>query len=277
MYEPFIARLAERLAMPRVIKPQTQRQLERHCSEASDEIEALLRRATEWLEEEELDLVFAAQFTPNREDQVAVSDLLYHWRPTPDQIDRMTPDVCQRQPQAIIVLPGDVKAPLPLHEVMAERFIRLLGLQRTAEPCVSAALREILPGNMWPTATALLRQRGFTPRRQHWFVSFVAHMSRQHPISESLLATAAEFVAETPRLEIDAMVRNAGELVKAAHGLVSHARGGRAYWSADVAQHHHYRGQGEIDENLVQNRQDEEELLRQIEADLQTFDPDTDA
>ena len=274
MYDQLVTRIAERLALPRPIKAQTQRQLARHCSNESTETARILLSATDLLEEEELDIVFAAQFTPDRDDQVAVSDLLYHWRPSADEIERMTEDVCRQTPHAIVVLPGDVEAPLPLHEVMADRFIRLLALQRTAEPCVSAALREVLPSAMWPVGTALMRQRGFNAERQSWFATFAEHMVRSHPVDEALLAAMAEFVADAPALDIDTLIRSAGELVKAARGLVANARGGRTYWSADVAQHHHYRGQGEVDHNLLKYRREDEQRLQLIESGLRTFDPD---
>lgn len=274
MYDQLIARIAERLALPRPIKAQTQRQLSRYCTEESSETAKLLLSATDLLEEEELDIIFAAQFTPDRDDQTAISDLLYHWQPTEEEIQRMAEDVCRHTSHAVVLLPGEVEAPLSLHEVMTERFIRLLGLQRTAEPRISAALREVLPNEMWPMATALLRQRGFTRKRQAWFVGFVSHMSRQHPITEPLLAATAEFVADAPTLDADTLVRSAGELVKAARGLLTNAQGGRTYWSADVAQHHQYRGQGQVDQSLLKHREEDEKRLRQIEADLQTFDPE---
>lgn len=277
MYDQLVTRVAERLALPRPIKAQTQRQLSHHCNDESTETARFLLSATDLLEEEELDIVFAAQFTPDRDDQVAVSELLYHWQPTAEEISRMPDDVCRHTDRAIVVLPGDVEAPLPLHEVMADRFIRLLSLHRAPEPCVSAALREVLPSAMWALGTALLRQRGFDAARQAWFVTFIGHMVRRHGVDEPLLAATAEFVADTPTLDAGTLLRAAGEQVKAAGGLLANARGGRTYWSADVAQHHHYRGQGEVDQNLLKHRQEEEERLRLIESDLQHFDPDGDA
>lgn len=277
MYEQLVTRIAEQLALPRPIKAQTQRQLSRHCSDESTETAKFLLSATDLLEEDELDIVFAAQFTPDCDDQIAVSELLYHWRPSEEEISRITDDACRHTHHAIVVLPGEVEAPLPLHEVMADRFIRLLALQRAPEPRVSAALREVLPSSMWALGTALLRQRGFEATRQSWFVAFIEHMVRRHPVDEALLAATAEFVAAAPGIDPATLLRSAGEQLKAARGLVANARGGRTYWSADVAQHHHYRGQGEVDQNLLKHRQEEEQWLRLIELDLQHFDPDGDA
>ena len=145
MYEQLVTRIAEQLALPRPIKAQTQRQLSRHCSDESTETAKFLLSATDLLEEDELDIVFAAQFTPDCDDQIAVSELLYHWRPSEEEISRITDDACRHTHHAIVVLPGEVEAPLPLHEVMADRFIRLLALQRAPNhaalrPCVRSCL-----------------------------------------------------------------------------------------------------------------------------------------
>jgi hypothetical protein len=259
------------LARPRTLKPQTQRQLSRYLSEHSAEMVAFLADAASQLEEHELDILFAPQFTPQLDDQAAVSDLLFHWQPTQDELDRLVPDLCAQVGHTVVQLSDDAEAKLTLHEVMVERFVRLLHLQRAPAAEVSASMREATPSELWPVATALLRRRGFTPTRQAWFARFVNHMASRHPVDQAQLEAAAQFIADQPTLEGAALAVAAEAMVRAAVGSAAYAQGGRAYWSPDVAQHHDYHGQGQVDQDLVNTRQEEAELLKVIEEDLKTF------
>ena len=272
MYEQLKNRIAELLSRPQPIKPQTERQLSRHLTERSTDTETFLLDAAQRLEEYELDILFAPQFTPEMEDQAAVSDLLYHWRPDADELNRLTPELCACVKYSTLQLAGDVEAKLTIHEVMVERFVRLLHLDRAPPADVSATIRDALPPGLWQHATALLRQRGFTPTRQAWFARLVSHMAARHRVTEDQLAAAAHFVSGQPVLDRDTLVEAAGALVKAALGSVAYAQGGRAYWSPDVAQHHHYHGQGQVDQDLVQGRQEDVERLKVIESDLLAFE-----
>jgi hypothetical protein len=48
--------------------------------------------------------------------------------------------------------------------------------------------------------------------------------------------------------------------------------GGHAYWSPDVAQHHQYRGEGNIDQERLEQRQAEAQLVAMLVEDLRTFE-----
>jgi len=272
MYDQLKNRIAELLSRPRPIKPQTQRQLARHLTESSTDTQTFLSEAAKQLEEYELDIIFAPQFTPEMQDQAAVSDLLYHWHPDADQLDRLAPELCAQVKHAVLQLAGDVDARLTLHEVMVDRFVRLLHLDRAPPPEVSATIRDALPCEMWGHATALLRQRGFAPAQQVWFARFISHMAARHRVTEDQLAAAAHFIGGQATLDRDTVIDALRAQVNAADGSVAYAQGGRTYWSPDVAQHHHYRGQGQVDRGLVQDRQDDAERLKVIESDLLAFD-----
>jgi len=271
MYDQLRDRIAQLLTRPRTLKPQTERQLSRYLTEHSAEMVPFLADAAARLEEHELDILFAPQFTPHLDDQAAVSDLLFHWQPTPEKLDQLVPDLCAQVGHVVVQLPGDVEAKLTLHEVMVERFVRLLHLHHAPAPGVSASMRESLPNELWSVATALLRQRGFTPTRQAWFARFVCHMASRHPIDQAQLEAAAQFIAGQPTLDGAALAVAAEAMVRAAVGSAAYAQSGRTYWSPDVAQHHHYHGQGQVDQGLVKTRQEEAEQLKMIEEDLKTF------
>ena len=271
MYTELKAAIIDLLARSKPLKPQTERQLSRYMTEQSEELYAFLRDASKDLEEYEIEILFGPQFTPGAQDQVDVSQALNHWRPTSKEITRLICDICKELPFTTIQLPGDVVAKLTLHEVMVERFVRLLHLERAPKPHVSAAIRDALPCDLWPFAMAMLRQRGFTPQRQEWFAKFTCYMASRHPVTREQLADASEFIADQPSLDSVALLPAAHALVRAARDSVVFAQQGRTYWSPDVAQHHHYHGQGQVDEDRVQNRQEEEKRLQVIADDLEAF------
>ncbi len=271
MYKELKATIIDLLTRSKPLKPQTERQLSRYMTEHSAELHVFLRDAAKDLEEHEIEILFGPQFTPDAQDQADVSQTLNHWRPTSKEITQLVCDICKELPFTTVQLPGDVAAKLTLHEVMVERFVRLLHLERAPEPHVSAAIRDALPCDLWPFAMAMLRQRGFTPPRQEWFTQFVCYMASRHSVTRAQLADASEFIADQPSLDSVALVSAVHALVRAARDSVSFAQKGRTYWSPDVAQHHHYRGEGQVDEDLVQNRREEEKRLQVIADDLEAF------
>jgi hypothetical protein len=68
------------------------------------------------------------------------------------------------------------------------------------------------------------------------------------------------------------LLESAEALMRATQGTAAYAAGGHTYWSPDVAQHHHYRGQGRIDRDVVEQRQAELERVTAMVEDLRTFE-----
>lgn len=236
------------------------------------ELDVFMLQVAELLEEHDIDILFAPQFTPTLDDRAQISELLYHWKPSNHQIAQLVPDLDAAALHAIVQTPDGTDAKLPLHEVMIDRFVRLMHFDRIPDLNVSGVLRDALPTDLWPIGDALLRQRGFTPTRQAWFAGFITHMAAQRSIDRGLLIATAEFVADHINLDVDKLANEARALCKAAERSVAFAQGGHNYWSPDVAQHHHYRGQGQIDKDLVQQRHLEQQWLEAIAADLQSYE-----
>ncbi|MAE63011.1 MAG: hypothetical protein CMJ18_01960 [Phycisphaeraceae bacterium] len=270
VYDQVRTRVAERLTASRPLKPQAERQLADYLDACDEPLDAFLLTAPDLLEEHELDILFAPQFTPTLDDQAAVCEVLQDTALDQGQTDRLVADLCRDIGTVDVIMPDDTCNKLPLHEVMAERFVRLLRLGQGPQADALTHVRAALP-DAWPVAAALMRRRRFTPERQQWFSRFVAHMASRHEVERGLLETAADFITERPTLDLRALREEARALVKAAQGSVAYARGGHTYWSADVAQHHHYRGQGAVNDALVHQRQQEADWLAVIEEDLSQF------
>jgi len=272
MYEDLKKTVAELICQPRPLKPQTERQLSGHLSDHNTDLHSFLACAAEVLEDYELDILFAPTFTPDLESQAQVAKQLCDWTPDQDDIDRLITQLCETIDFAVILLPDDTQAKLMLHEVMVERFVKLLNLQRAPAPNIVAMLQEALPDELWPTAAALLRQRGFTTKHQAWYAHFVRHLTGEYKVEPGLAITLAEFITDQSDLDTPSLLESADKLIRAAKNSASYAESGHSYWSPDVAPHHQYRGQGQLDQDLIQQRKDEVIWLDTIEKSLQTYD-----
>jgi hypothetical protein len=272
LYISLKTRIAELLARSRPMKPQTERQLTQYLQEHTLEIPEFFLKAASLLEDHELEVLFAPQFTPALDDQAAVAEVLTQWRPAAPDLKRLVSELCATKANAIVQLPDGSETNLPLHEVMVERFVKLLRLDQAPDPALVAPLQDALPTDLYTIAAALMRQRGFTPERQAWFSVFVRHLARRGDVTPVLLTTAAQFVCSQPTLERTAVLAAAKELAVAAKSAVDYAQTGRMYWSPDVAQHHQHRGEGRVDQTLIQQRIEELTATEKIAAALQTFE-----
>jgi hypothetical protein len=274
VYDPLKARLVQVLRRPRPLKPQTERQLAHHLADhAAADVASFLLCARDVLEDHELDILFGPVFTPTVDERAEVADLLFHWRPAPEQVARLVADLTADVPQVLVRLPDGTDAPLSTHEVMVDRFVRLLRLDAAPEPATAAALREVLAAELWPLGVALLCERGMTPAHQRWLAALVNHVSARRPVTRGLLEAAADFAAGQASLEPGPILAAAEALQRATQGTAAYAAAGHAYWSPDVAQHHHYRGQGHVDhERLAQHQADVAHVAALVE-DLRTFEP----
>jgi hypothetical protein len=271
MYQQLKQRLAEMLRRPRLLKPQTQRQIASHLAEHNADLRSLLLCAADVLEDYELDVVFGPVFTPTIEERAELADLLFHWHPTQQQVAQIIHELAAELPHAVVRLPDGEQASLSLHEVMVDRFVRLLRLEQGPEPSLAAALRDAVPPGLWKLGIALLCERGMTAQHQKWLVDFINHISRRRQLTAELMRTAAEFLAAQPSLEAADLLSAAEALLRATRQTAAYASGGHAYWSPDVAQHHQYRGQGRVDQQQMAQRQAEVEHVAMLLDELRSF------
>jgi len=272
LYDQLKSRVADILRRPQPLKPQTERQLAHHLAEHSSNIKDFLLCAAKVLEDHELDILFAPVFTPTLDHRAEVTDLLFHWRPSEEQIRQLISDLSKEVSHAIVMLPDGTTTELTLHEVMIDRFVRLLRLDAAPDPATAAALRDSLKAELWPIAMALLCERGMTPRHQKWFAAFVNHTSSRRAMTREFLQATADFLAAQKNLDRADMVLSAEALMRATQSTTAFAAAGHNYWSGDVAQHHHYRGQGTIDKERVAKQQAELEHVTALVEDLKTFE-----
>lgn len=272
MYDQLESRLAEMLREPRSLPAQAKRQIEQHLAEHGADLRSFLLCAADLLEEYELEIAFGPVFTPTLHDRSRLADLLFHWRPEPAQLKSVIASLVRDVPAATIRLPDGTDVPLRLHEVMVDRFVKLLRLEHGPDPAVAATLRESLSLELWRLGIALLCERGMTPAHQQWFADFVHHMSLRREVTRGLLESLCELVASQSKVDSRSLLAAAEALLRATQGTAAFAAGGHTYWSPDVAQHHQYRGEGKVDQQRLEQRQAELFQISAIVDDLRCFE-----
>jgi len=254
------------------MKPQTQRQLTQHLSERNTDLVTFLLCAPDVLEDFELETIFGPIFTPALDQRAQLTDLLFDGHPADEQLTKVVDDVCRQRSHTTIRLPDGSEAKLTLHKVLVERFVRLLRLEAAPDAVTAAALRDVLPQELWPVGIALMCEHGITPRHQSWLAAFIGHMAARRALSRGLLEDLVRFIASQSNLERLPLLSAAEALLRATEGSAAYAAGGHAYWSPDVAQHHHYRGQGRVDPVRLEQQQAELEHVNALVEDLRTFE-----
>src|SRR5438094_7282096 len=86
-----------------------------------------------------------------------------------------------------------------------------------------------------------------------------------------MLASVAHFIVSQSDLSRSGLLSAAEALMRATQSTTAFAAAGHAYWSGDVAQHHHYRGQGNIDKQRLAARQAELERVTALVEDLNSW------
>ena len=255
------------------MKPQTERQLTtRMADHSSSSVPGFMLCAADVLEDYELDMLFASLFTPAVDERAEVADLLFHWRPSGDQLAQLVVDVLGDVTHTVVKLPDGTEARLTLHEVMVERFVRLLRLDNAPDGATAAAVRDALPAELWPIAVALMCEPGMTREHQQWVAMFVNHAAARRRITRGILEAMVDFVASQVDLSRGKLLTAAEALLRASEGTAAYTASGHAYWSPDVAQHHHYRGQGNVDQARLQQRQAEVEQVAALVEDLRALE-----
>jgi hypothetical protein len=216
-------------------------------------------------------MLFGPLFTPSVDERAEVADLLFHWRPSGDQLAQLVTDLLKDVTHTVVKLPDGTEARLTLHEVMVERFVRLLRLDNAPDGATAAAVRDALPAELWPVAVALMCEPGMGRAHQQWVAMFINHAIGRRKLTRGMLESVVEFVASQVDLSREKLLSAAEALLRATEGTAAYTASGHAYWSPDVAQHHHYRGQGNVDQARLQQRQAEVGHVAALVQDLRSL------
>jgi hypothetical protein len=265
------AAIAAQLTRSRELKGQTWRHLAEHLETGEAGLREFLRCAAATLEEYRLEILFAPLFTPDAREQAEVAGPLRFEQPTVSRVAGLVGDLAAGLESCPVLLPGGEVASLTLHEVLIERHVRLLRLERAPRAELVRIVTESLPEDRALVALSHMRRKGFTREHQRWFARFIEFLASRRSVTDGLLEATADFLASQRSLAHIDLAENLASLMRATVAAGAFAQKGRMYWSSDVAEHHQFRGQGAIDAQEVEKRVREVRTLETLSAELESF------
>ena len=263
--------LATILSRSRPLKPQTQRHLYDHVDGQEANFPDFFARAARELEDYQFEILFAPMFTPGFNEQLEVTECLTNYRPDQGETVDLIIELTATIDSAPVVLPDGSTAPLLLHEVLIERFVKLLCFERTPSQEVTETIIGGLSEESAKLTLTLMRRTGMTPDHQEWLTQFLIFASDRHPLERDVLEALVDFLSSQDKLDHESLSKNLDGLLRATIEAGNFAQQGRRYWSSDVAEHHQFRGQGIVDAKQVEEAKREFRVLELLTEDLKSF------
>jgi hypothetical protein len=268
MHLDLLNTLREGLTSERVLSAQTERHLATHVNLTQPEIQGFFDNGIASLEEYEVEAVFGPLFTPTLQEQSIVSLPLLEHGFDSSRIDQLVAALDGEKLQSPIRLPDEGLVSLPLHVVMIERYVKLMWLDRTPPPEVAGAIADAAQACR-AEALALARHRAFKGReRQEWLAAYLTALAQRRAPDLQELICLTDFMGRQPRLDVESLLSAIEKIIRSAENSLETAMRGRVYLSSDVAEHHQFRGQGQLDEALVDDKTSRLRQLQLLRDDL---------
>ncbi len=270
MYGDLKNQLRADLTKPRILKPQTERHLYTAFESAEQGFQEFLDSLADSFEDYEIEIIFGPVFTPSLEEQAGYSEALLNYQPDPSDVRLLTVELSQEGLICPIFLSEDDQPNLPLHEVMIDRYIRLLALEDAPGSKTAARIKDALGEELWRFGLAIARDRTWCDKeRQAWLGEFLEKRVERRPWRLEELHLLGELTTGNRALTRETLIPAAESAVRSARASVANVSAGRHYLSSDVAEHHGYRGSGEVNQTLLEQKQLELDLLVGLAEDLQ--------
>jgi hypothetical protein len=141
LLQALTACLVERLLLPRPLSPQVSTALAGNYSTSEAEYEVFFAEKLSALDDYEIDLTFSPQFTPKPADFDAIFSVVGVQHVSQTDMATLLVSVLNQVASVPVVLPSGATVAFPLHEVMLQRFLKLLFLTDVVPPVLVEALQ----------------------------------------------------------------------------------------------------------------------------------------
>jgi hypothetical protein len=156
--QPFVTGIAAELERPRLLPSQAADHIASHYDVPRDELGAFLVERLPRVEEYEADLILSPVFTPSLEDQARLSDLLDRETLEVDAWPELIRVLAERPTVAHLRTEDGVTHAVRLPEVVIERFVTRLGMERSLPERFQRLLNTLPPEGDRPMLKAIARR-----------------------------------------------------------------------------------------------------------------------
>lgn len=143
--DPIEAAIHADLSAPRALPPQVIVHLAAHHDVEMENVGEFLSVQLPGLEDYHFDLILSPAFTPKLEDQARYSPLLQSGPVPSDQIAPLIRSLELRPTVARFSLPAGGECLVPLREVILDRYVRRLQLEKVVPEPVAECIRHLVP------------------------------------------------------------------------------------------------------------------------------------
>jgi hypothetical protein len=215
LLESLTAEVIKRLSLPRPLSPQVSNALADNYSTSEAEYDAFFAEKLTTLDDYEIDLVFSPQFTPKPADYDAVCSILGVHQLSSAESASILASVLKQLPTIPIVLASGATVSLPLHEVMVQRFLKLLFLTEA----IPAVLAKTLQSATFPTfilarLTYCVRQSIYRlDKYAQFFAQLLQHLSQKTEMTLEKILFVHEFIQTYKPTSVEEMTRQLNALI----------------------------------------------------------------
>lgn len=215
LLESLTAEVIKRLSLPRPLSPQVSNALADNYTVSESEYEVFFAEKLNTLDEYEIDLIFSPQFTPKPADYDAVCVVLGVNQLTSVDSANLLIAVLNVLSSVPMVLPSSATVNLPLHEVMVQRFLKLLFLTES----VPVVLAEVVQTESFTAAilarlTYCVRQSIYKlDKYAQFFALLLKHFSQKTEMTLEKTLFVHEFIQTYKPTTLDEMTRQLNALI----------------------------------------------------------------
>jgi hypothetical protein len=208
--------IIQRLSLPRPLSLQVSTALADNYTVSEAEYEAFFANKLATLDDYEVDLVFSPQFTPKTDDLDVVFDCLGVQILTPVEMDTLIQQIVTAGVGMPLVLPSGSTVVLPLHEVMIQRFVRLLFVAEVVPEPFTQALTTVatVETTIYNRLLYLVRQPIY--RRGHYaplFATLLTGFAEKTALTLEKVVFLHEFIQTYKPAALTDLVRQINALI----------------------------------------------------------------
>ena len=215
LLESLTAEVIKRLSLPRPLSPQVSNALADNYSTSEAEYDAFFAEKLTALDDYEIDLVFSPQFTPKPADYDTVCAILGVHQLSLSESASILASVLTQLTTVPIVLASGATVSLPLHEVMLQRFLKLLFLTEAVPAVLAETLQSAtFPATILARLTYCIRQSIYRlDKYAQFFAQLLQHLSQKTEMTLEKTLFVHEFIQTYKPTSVEEMTRQLNALI----------------------------------------------------------------
>ncbi|MCS6266415.1 MAG: hypothetical protein H2174_02505 [Vampirovibrio sp.] len=215
LLDTLTAAVIKRLSLPRPLSPQVSNALADNYTVSESEYEVFFAEKLNTLDDYEIDLVFSPQFTPKPADYDAACAVLGTQQLIASEFTALLVAVLNELPAVQMILPSGATVGLPLHEVMVQRFLKLLFLTESVPAVLSETLQTCtFPAAILARLTYCVRQSIYKlDKYAQFFALLLKHFSQKADMTLEKTLFVHEFIQTYKPAALDEMIRQLNALI----------------------------------------------------------------